>query len=123
MRTRTERCKRRCSPGKAKEALVLIHCINLLHWLVAAAAVEAVGRLRLAAPPQCRWVWQRAPPRKVAARQAAALDVARRMVGRVYVVYIDLKTFFPGIDRAVLTAAELLQAVPEEVMLSSPASP
>ena len=62
-------------------ALVLVDCIHLLHRLTVAAAVVAVARLRLAAPPWRRWGWQWAHPSGVAAAVGQAVVPVHRLHG------------------------------------------
>ena len=47
---------------------------------------------------------------------AFGIEGARLLRSSVYILWIDLATFFPGIDRRVLSTAELLNGMPPEVV-------
>ena len=84
----------------------------IMHMVRATAYRRITGRLRL---EQCGWLPGYGTIDS-GLPLAIVIQQAKRLRHSLWILYIDLATFFPRIDREVLTVAELLVGLPQPVI-------
>ena len=98
--------------SQRREIALMAHDMKLLLQMVKRVCYQRIiGRI---SKEQGGWLPGYGTP-DVATTAATVIQQNARRKGTLYMLYIDLATFFPRIDRDVLTVAEMLHGVPKQV--------
>ena len=96
-----------------REIALMAQDMKLVMHMVRATAYRLItGRLRL---EQCGWLPGYGTV-DAGLALAAVIQQAQRLHQSLWILYVDLATFFPRIDREALTVAEVLIGLPAEVV-------
>jgi len=99
--------------SERREIALMAQDMKLIMHMVRATAYRRItGRLRL---EQCGWLPGYGTIDS-GLPLAVVIQQAKRLRHSLWILYIDLATFFPRIDREVLTVAELLVGLPQPVI-------
>ena len=99
--------------SERREIALMAQDMKLVMHMVRATAYRLItGRLL---PEQCGWLPGYGTV-DAGLPLAAVLQQAQRLRQSIWILYVDLATFFPRIDREALTVAEVLIGLPPEVI-------
>ena len=99
--------------SERREIALMAQDMKLIMHMVRATAYRLVtGRLRA---EQCGWLPGYGTV-DAGLPLAAVIQQAQRQQQSIWILYVDLATFFPRIDREALTVAELLVGLPSQVI-------
>ena len=99
--------------SERREIALMAQDMKLVMHMVRATAYRLItGRLR---SEQCGWLPGYGTV-DAGLPLAAVIQQAQRLQQSVWILYVDLATFFPRIDREALTVAELLVGLPPQVI-------
>ena len=99
--------------SERREIALMAQDMKLIMHMVRATAYRLItGRLRL---EQCGWLPGYGTV-DAGLPLAAVIQQAQRLRQSIWILYVDLATFFPRIDREALTVAEVLIGLPPEVI-------
>jgi ribonuclease HI len=99
--------------SERREIALMAQDMKLIMHMVRATAYRLItGRLRF---EQCGWLPGYGTV-DAGLPLAAVIQQAQRLRQSIWILYVDLATFFPRIDREALTVAEVLIGLPPEVI-------
>ena len=99
--------------SERREIALMAQDMKIIMHMVRATAYRLItGRLRL---EQCGWLPGYGTV-DAGLPLAAVIQQAQRLRQSIWILYVDLATFFPRIDREALTVAEVLIGLPPEVI-------